>query len=134
MFRKIMPVVSLGCCVARHCAKFSRNLKHSRVNPVPKLEEEAYHQYGVGSHPVCKLQKGCTRLAVACPWSPVLSRYSGFFHHYIWSSWYSWTIAENGVKHQKSINQSIMRLADFCKNMKIGLTLRKNLYENIVPV
>jgi hypothetical protein len=29
-----------GCCVARHCAKFSRNLKHSRVNPVPKLEEE----------------------------------------------------------------------------------------------
>jgi hypothetical protein len=35
-----MPVVSLGCCVARHCAKFSRNLKHSRVNPVPKLEEE----------------------------------------------------------------------------------------------
>ena len=28
------------CCVARHCAKFSRNLIHSRVNPVPKLEEE----------------------------------------------------------------------------------------------
>ena len=26
--------------IARHCAKFSRNLKHSRVNPVPKLEEE----------------------------------------------------------------------------------------------
>ena len=28
------------CCVARHCAKFSRNLIYSRVNPVPKLEEE----------------------------------------------------------------------------------------------
>ena len=24
-----------------------------------------YHQYGVGSHPLCKLQKGCTRLAAA---------------------------------------------------------------------
>ena len=38
---------------------------------------------------LCKLQKGCTRLAaasdkslpVACPWSMVLSGNSGFFHH-----------------------------------------------------
>jgi hypothetical protein len=26
---------------------------------------QAYHQYGVGSRPICKLQKGCTRLAAA---------------------------------------------------------------------
>jgi hypothetical protein len=26
---------------------------------------QVYHQYGVGSHPLCKLQKWCTRLAVA---------------------------------------------------------------------
>jgi len=26
---------------------------------------QAYHQYGVSSHPLCKLQKGCTRLAAA---------------------------------------------------------------------
>jgi hypothetical protein len=26
---------------------------------------QAYHQYGVCSRPVCKLQKGCTRLAAA---------------------------------------------------------------------
>ena len=26
---------------------------------------QVYHQYGVGSRPVCKLQKGCTRLAAA---------------------------------------------------------------------
>ena len=38
---------------------------------------------------LCKLQKGCNRLAaasdkvlpVACPWSVVLFGYSGFFHH-----------------------------------------------------
>jgi hypothetical protein len=29
---------------------------------------------------------------------PVLS---GFLHHYNWSSWYSWNIAESGVKHNK---------------------------------
>jgi hypothetical protein len=28
------------CLTMWHCAKFSRNLIHSRVNPVPKLEEE----------------------------------------------------------------------------------------------
>jgi uncharacterized protein YbaA (DUF1428 family) len=77
------------------------------VVAVPKLEEEAYHQYGVGSHPVCKLKKGCTRLAVACPWSPGTPVSS--------TTKFGRTIAENGVKHQKSINQSIMRLADFCK-------------------
>ena len=27
--------------------------------------EQAYYQHGVGSRPVCKLQKGCTRLAAA---------------------------------------------------------------------
>ena len=55
-------------------------------------------------------KKGCTLLAsasdkslpVACPWSVVLS---GFFHHQNWSPWYSWNIAESGVKHQISINQ-----------------------------
>jgi hypothetical protein len=26
---------------------------------------QAYHQYVVGSRPICKLQKGCTRLAAA---------------------------------------------------------------------
>ena len=26
---------------------------------------QAYHQYGVGSPRICKLQKGCTRLAAA---------------------------------------------------------------------
>ena len=38
---------------------------------------------------ICKLQKGCTRLAaasdkillVACPWSMVLSGYCDFLHH-----------------------------------------------------
>ena len=39
------------CCVARHCAKFSRILIHSRVNPVPKLEEEEHR----------KLERGTTR-------------------------------------------------------------------------
>jgi hypothetical protein len=26
---------------------------------------KAYHQYGVGSRPLCRLQKGCTRVAAA---------------------------------------------------------------------
>ena len=26
---------------------------------------QAYHQYGVGSRPLCRLQKGCTRVAAA---------------------------------------------------------------------
>ena len=43
---------------------------------------------------LCKLQKGCTQpCAVACSWSVVLSGYSGFFHHWSWSPWYSWNIA-----------------------------------------
>ena len=41
-------------------------------------------------------------IPVACPWSVVLSGYSGFFHHYNWSPWYSWNITESGVKHQQS--------------------------------
>ena len=44
-------------------------------------------------------------LQVACPWSVVLSGYSGLFHHRNRSPWYSWNIAESGVKHNK--NQSI---------------------------
>jgi len=32
----------------------------------------------------------------------VLSWYSGFFLHYNWSPWYSWNIAESGIKHNKS--------------------------------
>jgi len=49
---------------------------------------QAYHQYGVGSRRVCKLQKMVhsthsrkwSSLPVACTWSVVLSGYSGFFH------------------------------------------------------
>jgi hypothetical protein len=52
--------------------------------------------------------KGCTRFAaasdkslpVACLWSVVLSGYSGFLHHQNSSPWYSWNIAQSGVKHQ----------------------------------
>ena len=43
-------------------------------------------------------------LPVACPWTVVLSGYSGFFHHQNWSAWYSWNIAESGIKHKKSRN------------------------------
>ena len=56
-------------------------------------------------------KKGCTRLAAAsdkvnqllAQWSLVLS---GYFQNENWSPWYSWNIAESGVKHQQSINQS----------------------------
>jgi len=36
----------------------------------------------------------------------VLTGYSGFIHHLNWSPWYSWIIAESGVKHQKSTKTS----------------------------
>jgi len=39
--------------------------------------------------------------------SVVLSGYSGFLHHSNWSPWYSCNIAESGIHHQKSINQSV---------------------------
>ena len=46
----------------------------------------------------------------------ILSGYFGFFHHYNGSPWYSWNIAENGVKHNKSnqINQQLY-LINKCK-------------------
>jgi hypothetical protein len=45
-----------------------------------------------------KLQK---HLPVACSWSVVLSKYSGFCHHENWTPWYSWNIAESGAKTPK---------------------------------
>jgi hypothetical protein len=46
LFMGAQGLLTLACVrVARHCAKFSRNLKHSRVNPVPKLEEEEKQQW-----------------------------------------------------------------------------------------
>ena len=62
-------------------------------------------------------KKGCTRLAatsdksspVTCPWSVVISWYSSF---YTTKTWYSWNIAESGVKlkHNKS-NQITWRIS-----------------------
>ena len=47
----------------------------------------------------------------------VLSGYSGFFHHYNWSPWYSWTIVESVVKTQKSIKNTqfllLLKLSNF---------------------
>ena len=40
----------------RKCSEHSFSYPH---------EAEAYHQYGVGSHPPWKLQKGCTQLTTA---------------------------------------------------------------------
>ena len=58
--------------------------------------------------------------------SVVLFGYSGFFHHENWSPWYSWMIAERGIKHNKSksTNQS---------NVKTGTRLfikKKNSHIN----
>ena len=72
---------------------------------------------------LCKLQKNgaldsqpqVIKFTLACPWSVVLSRYSGFFHHQNWSPWYSQNIAESGVKHNKSINQSFLFLLYYLK-------------------
>jgi hypothetical protein len=47
---------------------------------------------------------------LACPWSVVLSRYSGFFHHQNWSPWYSRNIVESGVKHHKPTNHLLKTL------------------------
>ena len=62
-----------------------------------------------------------------CPWSVVLSGYSGFFH----TKTGRHAIAESGVKHQKSINHSIStKLCQFNSNLW-KVTDDTNLYIKI---
>ena len=55
---------------------------------------------------LCKLQKGCTRLAAANDQVYQLLAHGRWFSSGTPTSspWYSWSIAESGVQHQKSIN------------------------------
>ena len=77
---------------------------------------QAYHQYGMGSHPLCELQKRCTRLAVACDKVYQLLAHGRWFSPGTPASSTTKTgrhdIAEIllkvALKHQKSINHCIV--------------------------
>ena len=70
--------------------------------------------------------------SIACPWSVVLSGYSGFLHHLNWSSWYSWNIVESGVKTPK-INQSIFRFTAYGYPIDI-FKLFSNLFSMFIKI
>jgi hypothetical protein len=71
---------------------------------------QAYHQYGVGSRRFVNYRKGYTRLTSASDKPYQLLAHGCWVPPGTLPPWYSWNIAESGVKHNKSINRSINQL------------------------
>ena len=59
--------------------------------------------------------------------------YSGFFHHNNWSPWYSWNIAESGVKTPKIKSNQINQPAKKLYIYRVVLNDRESDNMSLVP-
>ena len=70
---------------------------HTSLSPIRRGIAPSFVNYKKGA---LDSQSQVIKFTSCLPGSVVLSGYSGFLHHYKWSPWYSWNIAESGVKHK----------------------------------